>query len=118
VKQNRQGPALNEHLEGNLLHRLETRADQGSGRHRRQFSGAETISYGTSTASSGLSSSFRNIGTIRQKPRMINFLDSNRTVNFTDASTKQRRSSTPGNASMSRTSVSNASQSQQSQRRG
>lgn len=101
----RQGPALNEHMEGNLLHRLETRADQGSGRHRRQFSGAETTSYGTSTASSGLSSSFRNIGTTRQKPRMINVLESNRTVNFTDGSTTTS-SSTPGNASMSRTTLS------------
>jgi hypothetical protein len=101
----RQGPAISEQMEGNLLHLLETRADQGSGRHRRQFSGTESTSYGASTFSSGLSSSFRNTETGYQKPRMINVPGSNRTVNFTEGSTTAS-SSTPGNASMSRTTAS------------
>lgn len=101
----RQGPAIGEQMEGNLLHLLETRADQSSDGRRMGYSGTESTSYGASTASSGLTSSFRHTVTAgagggaaapRQKPRMIN---------FSDASTTHS-SSTRGN--MSRTTLSSA----------
>lgn len=103
-EEKRQGPSISEQAEGNLLHLLETRANQGSGRHRRHLSGTESTSYGTLTASSGQISLFHPNGT-REKPRMINVMESNRTVNFTDGSTTTS-SSTPGNTSMSRTASS------------
>jgi myosin heavy subunit len=46
------GEKRQDHMESNLLHLLESRADQGSGRHRRGFSATESTSYGTSGASS------------------------------------------------------------------
>ena len=104
-EEKRQGPAISEQVEGNLLHLLESRADQGSERHRRHLSGTESTSYGTLTASTGHTSLFHHNGTTRQKPRMINVMESNHMVNFTDGSTTSS-SSTPRNASMSRTTIS------------
>lgn len=101
----RQGPVLNDQMDGNLLHLLETRADQGSSRHQGGYSGAESTSYGASTSSSVLSSTYQKVPPGRQKPRMINVANNNRVVNF-DASTTTSSSTPAGNASMSRTTVS------------
>lgn len=93
----RQGPAIGEQMEGNLLHLLETRADHGIEGRRRGYSGAESTSYGTSTATSGLTSSFRhNAAAGRHKPRMINFTDASTTNSSSTRGTTSRTTASSG----------------------